>query len=295
MSEKRGFINLVKKQEYSTRFLFVIGPGFYPILSTSIPEECGVAVAPTPIQGEKMVSNNKYLAVITEEGSVARKAAEKGIPFILIKDNPNRIHQDLAKRNPGSYCLDTNKNEFINNYNLSIKEILNLYKQPTSETQEKQTSSKKYKILIVEDEPTNLLLLQQTFEDEDYEVITADNRDDGIAKIQEGGLDAIITDYELPDSPSGGLHILQVAQLEYPNTPVIVHTAQKNTNMKNVGAYEVVIKSGSSPQELVDLVKNALQEYHTTIEVDNQGALSDLKTEKEPEKSITKKFLFKFD
>jgi len=73
--EKRGLINLLKNQDCSSHFLFVIRPNYYPILASNIPEKYGLAVAPV-IQGKKMVSDNQYIAVITEESSIARKAAE---------------------------------------------------------------------------------------------------------------------------------------------------------------------------------------------------------------------------
>jgi CheY-like chemotaxis protein len=260
--EKRGEQSkpVNEKQSSQSDVLFVTRPS-YTTLVRRLPGNYSYQIASDLTEGGSMVSNNTYLAVITDDSSIVRKAAEKGIPFIFLEYNPKSVHMSMAERNPHSYCLDPTKKSFTTEFTLSVDEMLSSYKQTEHETQEERTITP-IKVLIVEYEPSNLLLYKQKFEDQGYEVRTADSEKSAISIVREGGIDAVITDFELPESPSGGLHVLQTVMLDSPNTPLIIHTGHHSERIlsavRELGVYEIVTKSSDSPKKLVDLVGKAL-------------------------------------
>jgi len=58
------------------------------------------------------------------------------------------------------------------------------------------------KILIVEDDPNNIEILQVLLEDEGYDLVLAGNRDDGVSRAETEQPDLILMDLQMPDSPS---------------------------------------------------------------------------------------------
>ncbi len=56
------------------------------------------------------------------------------------------------------------------------------------------------KILIVEDDPNNIEILQDLLEDEGYDLLHAGNRDDGVALALAEQPDLILMDLQMPDS-----------------------------------------------------------------------------------------------
>ncbi|MEM7012913.1 MAG: response regulator [Verrucomicrobiota bacterium] len=59
------------------------------------------------------------------------------------------------------------------------------------------------KILIVEDDPNNVEILQDLLSDEGYELVTAGNREDAIRSASAAQPDLILMDLQLPISASG--------------------------------------------------------------------------------------------
>lgn len=126
----------------------------------------------------------------------------------------------------------------------------------------------KLKVLIVDEDTDDLSLCKRAFEAQGYEVETATNRRDAFLLIQEGGLDAVITEVKLPESTTGGLHIFQTLQSMYLKTPeeappVIFHTDYSSERILSVvrsaSFYsEVLTKSRDSPKKLVALVEEVL-------------------------------------
>lgn len=61
-----------------------------------------------------------------------------------------------------------------------------------------QSDRRFYRILIVDDEPYNILVLKLKFENAGYEVITASNGFDGLNKFKSENPDVVITDIRMP-------------------------------------------------------------------------------------------------
>ncbi len=57
------------------------------------------------------------------------------------------------------------------------------------------------KILIVEDDPNNIEILQALLEDEGYDLVLAGNRADGVSRAESEQPDLILMDLQMSDGP----------------------------------------------------------------------------------------------
>ena len=100
------------------------------------------------------------------------------------------------------------------------------------------------KILVVEDKASMAQMLKESLELEGYEVITASDGADGIARIKERIADLVLTDLKLPKK--NGIEVLKASRNESPLTPVIVMTAygsiETAVNAMKLGAYDFITK-----------------------------------------------------
>lgn len=80
------------------------------------------------------------------------------------------------------------------------------------------------RILIVEDEPKMLRILQRSLVAEGYEVATAATGDEGHANLTKGGFDAVILDWLLPGRD--GLELLMEIRDSGSRVPVLMLTAR---------------------------------------------------------------------
>ena len=78
------------------------------------------------------------------------------------------------------------------------------------------------KLLIVDDEAGIVEEVKSFFEEEGYEVHTADTGKEGIEALERHRPDLILEDMKLPDM--SGLNVLRICKSDYPNTKVIVNT-----------------------------------------------------------------------
>src|SRR3989442_5674355 len=78
-------------------------------------------------------------------------------------------------------------------------------------------------ILIVEDEPKMLRLLDLNLSEEGYLTHTAQDADSGLKILRQEKIDLVLTDLKLPGMD--GLEFLQAAKRPGPNIPLILMTA----------------------------------------------------------------------
>ena len=78
------------------------------------------------------------------------------------------------------------------------------------------------KLLIIDDETGIIDEVKSFFEEEGYEVHTADTGKDGIETLKRVQPDLVIVDVKLPDM--SGLNVLRLAKADYPSIKVIVNT-----------------------------------------------------------------------
>lgn len=79
------------------------------------------------------------------------------------------------------------------------------------------------KILLVDDEPRILLLLQSLLKTNGYEVVTARDGEGALAAVREGGVDIVITDLRM--TPMDGLQLFHEIKKLHASMPVILLTA----------------------------------------------------------------------
>ncbi|MBT7306958.1 MAG: sigma-54-dependent Fis family transcriptional regulator [Gammaproteobacteria bacterium] len=80
----------------------------------------------------------------------------------------------------------------------------------------------KWRLLIVDDEPTMAWFLADIAESEGYEIEIAENGDDGVARIEKGGVDAVFTDYRMPGR--NGLDLIRYTRSQRPELPLVMIT-----------------------------------------------------------------------
>ena len=85
------------------------------------------------------------------------------------------------------------------------------------------------KILIIDDEAGIVEEVKSYFEEEGYEVFTADTGKDGIEAMERYSFDLLLVDMKLPDM--SGLNVLRVCKTNYPATKVIVQTGYVDQGM----------------------------------------------------------------
>ncbi|MEE8423197.1 MAG: sigma-54 dependent transcriptional regulator [Thermodesulfobacteriota bacterium] len=123
------------------------------------------------------------------------------------------------------------------------------------------------KILVIEDKESMAQMLKETLELEGYEVIIARDGDEGIQRIRDSKVDAVLTDLKLPKKD--GLEVLKVSKKENPLTPVIVMTAygsiETAVNAIKLGAYDFLTKPLDTDYLLV-LIKRSLENQRLITE-----------------------------
>jgi DNA-binding NtrC family response regulator len=88
----------------------------------------------------------------------------------------------------------------------------------------------KHNILVVDDEKNILTVVSTTLRKENYAVDTARSSEEAIEKINQDGLDLIITDLKLPGKT--GMELLEYIESRNPDIPVIMITRNHRTRSR---------------------------------------------------------------
>src|ERR1041384_4411008 len=81
------------------------------------------------------------------------------------------------------------------------------------------------RILLIEDNPADANALQQTLERDGHSVERAETAQDGLARVQEGDFDVVLTDLMLPEpQDTWGFEIIKDLRTAKPHLPVILVT-----------------------------------------------------------------------
>jgi DNA-binding response OmpR family regulator len=121
------------------------------------------------------------------------------------------------------------------------------------------------RILIVEDEPSMRMGLQDNLEFEGYETDTADEGDIGLKKIMENSYDLVLLDVMLPNI--SGFDICKTVRKKGVNTPIILLTAKGDEIDKvlglELGADDYITKPFSL-RELLARIKAVIRRGETS-------------------------------
>jgi len=116
------------------------------------------------------------------------------------------------------------------------------------------------KILIVEDEKNQRVLLRKILEDEKYIVEEAENGNKALDKFKQIDFDIVLLDQRLPDI--NGIEVLKKIKSINPIIPVVIITAFANikdaVNAMKEGAFNYLTKP-VDPDELSLILKNAVE------------------------------------
>ena len=134
------------------------------------------------------------------------------------------------------------------------------------------TSARKYRILVVDDEKRMVGFIRLNLEQDGFEVIEAFNGTDALNRLRDSLPDLILLDVMMPDID--GFEVLRTIR-EVSQVPVIMLTAKGEEDDKvkglELGADDYVTKP-FSPRELVSRVKAVLRRG-ATFEEDEEGVI----------------------
>ncbi len=119
---------------------------------------------------------------------------------------------------------------------------------------------KRAKILVVDDEPDILEVIEKILRDRGFEVGTAANGAVALERLAEGGYDLILSDVKMPELD--GLELLQKVSLLYPEIPMVILSAFANIQDAVVaiklGAFDYIAKP-VYPDDLLLSIDRALK------------------------------------
>lgn len=94
------------------------------------------------------------------------------------------------------------------------------------------------RVLLVEDDEDNRELMTEVLETAGYEVVTAASGAEGLRRLSEGPMDAVVTDVGMPGM--GGLEVARAAKRLAPGLPVVVVTGYaEREDIRNARGREV--------------------------------------------------------
>lgn len=115
-------------------------------------------------------------------------------------------------------------------------------------------------ILVIDDEPGIRQVLTDILQDEGYQVVSAEDGQEGLARLQQTVVDLVILDVWLPKM--GGIEVLEIIRKDYPEVEVIVISGHANIDMAvkaiKLGAFDMMEKP-LSMDKILTQVRNALE------------------------------------
>ncbi len=101
-----------------------------------------------------------------------------------------------------------------------------------------------FRILLIDDEPAQILSIQSFLKRRNYQVISANSGTEGLALFQKGNVNLVFTDYRMPDM--NGLQVVKEITKINPEIPVIVLTAYSDSEdavqVMKEGAFDYLSK-----------------------------------------------------
>ncbi len=138
------------------------------------------------------------------------------------------------------------------------------------------TEEKRYKVLIVDDEPDNLALLYRTLRGK-YDITKASSAIEALEILRTEKFDCILSDHKMP--LMDGVEFLKRVHEIQPKTMRLLVTAYSDVKILidaiNYAKIYRYIKKPYSPDELLMIVESALETYQ--LKLDNENLITDLK------------------
>lgn len=106
------------------------------------------------------------------------------------------------------------------------------------------TETKRYRLLVVDDEEDLRIILNQVLTKEGYEIVTANDGDEAVRLLQEGTFDATLLDILMPHR--NGMSVLKYITENHPSTKTIMLTGyadlERAMEAKKNGAADFISK-----------------------------------------------------
>lgn len=122
-------------------------------------------------------------------------------------------------------------------------------------------------VLLVDDEPDILTILQESLRSNGFEVRAAESGEAAVEAIREAAPDVMVVDLRMPGM--NGLELMETAQEHMPNGPMIVLTGYSDTKSAvealRLGAYDYLTKPVDM-ERLVQTLRNAAEHRRLTME-----------------------------
>jgi CheY-like chemotaxis protein len=118
-------------------------------------------------------------------------------------------------------------------------------------------ASKKYKILVVEDDKELSRLYKTRLEKGDFEVDTAGDGEEALVKALSWEPNFIILDLMLPKT--GGIQVMRIlkSNMATKDIPILILTAYDNANYRNdtqTFCVNYALKTQTTPQQIVEII-----------------------------------------
>lgn len=116
------------------------------------------------------------------------------------------------------------------------------------------------KILIIDDEEIVLKSCLRIFKKDNFDIETAVSGEEGLAKIEKGHFDIVITDLKMPGI--GGMEVVKNVRANNPEITVIIFTGFASVETARealkLGVFDYIPKP-FTPDELRDVISNAIE------------------------------------
>lgn len=116
---------------------------------------------------------------------------------------------------------------------------------------------KQYRILCIDDEPSNLMLRKMVLESAGFFVLSASSGKEGIDLFRSNPVDAVVVDYSMPDM-DGGLVASRIKE-QKPRTPVIMLSAYPGAQQDVDGVVDLFIEKGGDPKTLISRIESLVR------------------------------------
>lgn len=119
------------------------------------------------------------------------------------------------------------------------------------------------KILFVEDDPLILKIYTTRLTADGYQVITAENGEEGLAKAQADVPDLVVLDVMMPKMD--GFAVLEKLRSneQFRTIPILLYSnlgqEEEIARAKQMGATDFIVKANISPTEMVNVIKQHLR------------------------------------
>ena len=117
-------------------------------------------------------------------------------------------------------------------------------------------------IVIIDDDPDIIEASSLVLKSKGYDIVTANNPDDGYKAVKENTPQLIILDVMM-DEPDDGFFLAQKLRKENIDTPILMYTSVSKTTGYDFGKSDMVpvddfVEKPISPEELIEKVNNLL-------------------------------------